>query len=180
MQKGILGDPNRGPYSVKGRSMAHLIGKRKIDIREFRIEKLSEVKLVTEPVTGQRIHRRVGGKPYILDSFDKPYSAAGNSVCFAIQTAHLMGCEPIYLMGFTLQTGSRYFFKGPNPATKRPAFYDAEPPLEWCRFYESQFPGRVKLLPGWEGPIYSVFATEEFHGTLDEPDQDAGVDAGEQ
>ena len=120
------------------------------------------------------VMRNASPPPYIPESIRKPFHPSGNSVCYTIQLAHLMGCDPIYLLGFTLQTGSAYFFGRDHPVYtgKVGGFYDQEVPLEWCRWYEAQYPGRVRLWPGWSGPIYGVFQT------LDESEADAASVSG--
>lgn len=110
---------------------------------------------------------RVGGKwlntavpPYMPANASAKFHPSGNSVCYAIQWGMLMGCDPIYLMGFTLRSGSGYDWGTANPITQKPAFYDLERALAFLRFVEGRWPGRVRLLPGWEGPIYDVFHVE--------------------
>ncbi len=103
-------------------------------------------------------------EPFMPEKLTDPYHPSGNSLCYMIQTAHLMGFDPIYAMGFTLQSGLGYHFGRTNPVTKRTSFYDSEVPLLWLRWYEARYPGRVRLLPGWEGPVYEVFQTEGFDG----------------
>lgn len=113
--------------------------------------------------------------PFMPEKPSDPYHPGANSVCFAIQTAHLMGCNPIYLLGFTLQSGTGYHFGLQNPILKTRSFYVAEIPLNWLKWYESCYPGRVKLWPGWSGPIYEVFDEAEVglpNGARDEPDAD--------
>jgi hypothetical protein len=73
-----------------------------------------------------------------------------------------MGFSRILCMGFTLQSGLGYFFGRTNPVTRKAALYDEEVPLLWLSWYESQWPGRVRLLPGWSGPVYDVLQTEGF------------------
>lgn len=99
---------------------------------------------------------------WMPEKITDPYHPGGNSLCYLIQTAHLMGFDSIYAMGFTLQSGTPYAFGRTNPVTRRKAFYDGEVPLLWLRWYEARYPGRVRLLPGWSGPIYEVFQTEGF------------------
>jgi hypothetical protein len=112
--------------------------------------------------------------PYVPKSIKDPFCHAGNSVCFTIQLAHLMGCNPIYLLGFTLQSGTPYFFGRTNPVLRRTSVYDAEVPMAWLKWYESKFPGRVKLAPGYGGPIYDVFEVDDALGRYpDEEDSEA-------
>lgn len=100
--------------------------------------------------------------PYMPAKLTDQFHPGGNSLCFQIQLAHLMGCDPIYALGFTLQSGLAYHFGRENPVTKRTSLYDSEVPIVWLVWYESQFPGRVRLLPGFDGPVYKVLQTEGF------------------
>lgn len=95
--------------------------------------------------------------PFLPVNTLDPFHFGGNSVCYAIQWAHLMGADPIYLLGFTLQAGSPYEWGSKNPITKVPSCYETDRALMWLRWYESRYPGRVRVFPGWEGPIYDVF-----------------------
>jgi hypothetical protein len=95
--------------------------------------------------------------PFMPKRITDPYHPGGNSLCYMIQTAHLMGCSPIYCLGFTLENGTGYFFGLENPVTNRRSFYaDPVRAIEWLRWYRSQWPGRVKLWPGWSGPVYEA------------------------
>lgn len=98
--------------------------------------------------------------PYFPVKATDPFHPGGNSLCYAIQWALIMGADPIYLLGFTLQAGSPYPFGPNNPITNRPSFYDLPRALDFLRFVERTYPGRVRLLPGWDGPVYEVFRTE--------------------
>ncbi len=95
--------------------------------------------------------------PYLPESFKDDYHPGGNSLCYMIQTAHLLGAESVVLLGFTLKNGTGYHFGLTNPVTRKRAFYETERPLHWLRWFESRYPGRVKLFPGWEGPLNEVF-----------------------
>jgi hypothetical protein len=110
------------------------------------------------------VYRANMEEPYMPEKLTDPYHPGGNSICFMIQTAHLMGFDPIYAMGFTLESGSPYAFGRTNPVTRKASFYDGEVPLHWLRWYEARYPGRVRLMPGWSGPVYEVFQTEGFDG----------------
>ena len=110
--------------------------------------------------------------PYVPKSYQEPLHQGGNSVCFTIQHAHLMGADPIYLVGFTLQQGSGYAFGGrENPIHGRPPFYEVDRALDWLRFYESRYPGRVRLDPTFAGPIYDVFQVDHSLGRGDDEAQ---------
>jgi len=123
-------------------------------------------------VCGYKIQRTTGGKivnrnwianvppPFLPKSYNDQFHQTGNSLGYCIQHATLMGAKEIVLLGFTLKSGSAYEFGRINPVTKRPPEYDLDghvaPVLNFCRFYEKRFPGRVKLAKGWEGPIYDA------------------------
>lgn len=122
---------------------------------------------------------------YLPESYAHPFHPGGNSVCYCIQHAHLMGADPIYLIGFTLQAGTAYAWgERRNPVHKRPPFYDVPRAMDWLRFYESRYPGRVRLDPSFDGPIYDVFQVDKSLGrgdddeTRHEPDANAGASAG--
>lgn len=105
--------------------------------------------------------------PYMPEHLGKPLHPGGNSVCFAIQIAHLMGARRIFLAGFTLQSGSRYFFGQKNPVLHRASIYDSDRACHWLKWYEAQYPGHARLLPGWSGPIYDVLGAVS-HDELEE------------
>jgi hypothetical protein len=146
-----------GTYSTRGRAFATMIGRRKPWICNFTI---------SMPSGGRRdsrgLFRNAMEPPYLPESYQKPFHAGGNSVCYAIQHAHLWGADPIFLLGFTLENGTGYEFGRTNPVTRRPAFYEQERALAFLKWYEARYPGRVRLMPGWAGPIYEVFGTEEL------------------
>jgi hypothetical protein len=112
--------------------------------------------------------------PYIPTSMKMAFHPGGNSLCFAIQLAHLMGADPIHLVGFTLQSGSRYFFGSMNPIVKhgrpRMTLYQEERPLAWCAYYEKLFPERCLLDPSFDGPIYKIFKQATFMRSKPAPD----------
>lgn len=108
--------------------------------------------------------------PFIPRSLREDLHPGGNSLCFAIQVAHLMGADPIYAVGFTLQNGSNYFFSRTNPVTKKPTIYQEQRALDWLRYYEKLFPGRVLLDPGFNGPVYEVFKRATFMRDKPAPD----------
>jgi hypothetical protein len=111
--------------------------------------------------------------PYMPASISEPFHPGANSLCFAIQLAHLMGCSPIFAVGFTLQNGSGYHFGRINPVTKRSTFYEQKRALAWCEWHAASFPGRVQLDPGFSGPIYDIFPKANF----DEVQEPAGSHA---
>lgn len=94
--------------------------------------------------------------PWLPKNYDTPFHPTGNSVAYCIQHATLMGASEIVLMGFTLKDGSSYEFGRFNPVTKKPPIYNSEPTLAFCRWYQQQFPGRIRLAKGWDGPLYDA------------------------
>jgi hypothetical protein len=168
-----------GPYSVAGGKMAREVGKPQRTLAEIAIaRRKGGVKI-------GKTFRPGMVQPFMPKKITEPYHPSGNSVCYMIQTAHLMGCDPIYLLGFTLQSGTPYHFGKVNPVTRKGAFYDIDPPMHWLQWYESCYPGRVKVCSGWSGPIYEVFQLERFHAEeaegpdaeRNESDQRSGSDA---
>jgi hypothetical protein len=85
-----------------------------------------------------------------------PFHPGANSLCFAVQLAHLMGCNPIVAVGFTLQNGLSYFFGRNNPVTGTTTVYETKRALAWLRWYGEQWPGRLQLDPSFDGPVYEV------------------------
>lgn len=146
-----------GHYSSASGKLLKLVGQPKLFTRvEFAI---------APPARGGR---RIGNEwhntavaPFIPEHMDQPFHPSGNSLCYAIQWALLMGADPIYLMGFTLQSGSAYPWGPNNPVTGRPSFYDLPRAIDFLEFVERTYPGRVRPLTGWEGPLYSVFRPEQ-------------------
>jgi hypothetical protein len=110
---------------------------------------------------GQEWHNTIS-PPFLPERADQPFHPGGNSLCYALQWANLMGADPIYLIGFTLQSGSAYDWGYENPVTHRPSFYDVPRALDFCRFFEQQFPGRARLSSGYQGPIYDVFRKADW------------------
>src|SRR4030095_168793 len=145
-----------GPYSSAGGKQLRIVWQQQRQIAEISVA----------PVSGgvrdkNGLMRKPKIDPYLPQHITHPYHPGGNSVCYTIQTAHLMGCDPIYLLGFTLQNGSNYFFGRTNPVTKRHSLYDQDRALSWLTWYRSAFPGRARLWPGWTGPIYDVLETAD-------------------
>jgi hypothetical protein len=138
-----------GPYSVAGSNSLRIVGQRKWPIAEIGID---IPKSVVRARGGEIQRQHV--PPFLPKTFADLYHPGGNSLCYMIQTAHLMGCSPIYCLGFTLSTGTGYFFGLDNPATGKRSFYsDPARAIDWLRWYDSQHPGRARLWPGWLGPV---------------------------
>lgn len=141
---------------MAGRGQLKMVGSRKWPVFEISI---------AQPPRGavrKGVYRTGWADPYLPKRITDPYHPGGNSVCYMIQTAHLMGCDPIFLLGFTLSAGTPYFFGRQNPVTRRPSFYDEDRALHWLKWYETEHPGRARLMPGWDGPIYRVLRTERI------------------
>jgi hypothetical protein len=143
-----------GPYSTAGSMQARMVGKRRWPITKVRVNRPKGGKTVGG------VYRNHWADPYLSEGFDGGLHPGGNSVCYQIQIAHLMGCDPIYLLGFTLANGSTYFFGRENPVEKRPPLYEVDRAMVWLKWYEEQYPGRVRLIPGWDGPITEVFEVD--------------------
>jgi hypothetical protein len=148
-----------GVYSTTHNKLLKMVGSGQRKLAEITIKRRGRGMRMPNGV-----YRANMEEPYMPAKLTDPYHPGGNSLCFMIQTAHLMGFDPIYAMGFTLQSGTPYAFGRTNPVTRKASFYDGEVPLHWLRWYESHFPSRVRLLPGWAGPIYEVFQTEGSDG----------------
>lgn len=143
------------PYGKRSENLAvRMLGKqRSQSICTYRIERIRG---------GQR-RGRVWAPNYPPPRLPKTYAEAfhptGNSMAYCLQHAHLMGAKEIYLMGFTLRPGSAYEFGRFNPVTKKPSFYEQsaiESVISFCQHFEKAFPGRARLVKGWEGPIYQA------------------------
>lgn len=97
--------------------------------------------------------------PFLPKRITEPFHPGSNSLCYAIQLAHLMGCAPIVAVGFTLQDGLGYHFGRTNPVTNRTSTYgdnQRERVLDWLRWHVATFPDRVLLDPTFSGPVYDV------------------------
>lgn len=108
--------------------------------------------------------RRIHDCPpyYVPKKLSEPLYPVGNSLGYAIQVAHLMGASEILALGFTLVSGTGYEHGELNPATGKPSRYTddhVDRVLGWCKFFEKQYPGRVKVGPEWDGPLREVFHT---------------------
>ncbi len=138
---------------MRGEAVARLVGSKRIQPYHITIARPKGSVLCEDGV------RRNGHSlPFMPKSLADEFHPGGNSLCYTIQTAHLMGCDPIYALGFTLQSGSRYFWGDTtNPVLRRSSIYDERRALEWLSWYQKQWPGRVQLVEGWRGPVYDVF-----------------------
>lgn len=151
-----------GPYSVAGGKMIREVGKPLRTMAEITVKPRKGGRKVG------KVYRAGVSPPFMPEKMTEPFHPGGNSVCYMIQTAHLMGCDPIYLLAFTLESGTPYHFGKVNPVTRTGAFYDPDPPLDWLRWYEERYPGRVRVCSGWSGPIYDVFQLERFDAVQEE------------
>jgi hypothetical protein len=139
---------------MRGEAISRMIGTKKVQPYHIRIQRPKGTELCPDGV------RRNGvSKPFMPKSFVDEYHPGGNSICYAIQTAHLLGSEEIYLLGFTLKSGSRYFFGEKNPVSRRASIYDSRRALDWLKWFEKTYPGRAKLVAGWDGPVYDILQT---------------------
>lgn len=137
---------------MRGEAVARMIGRKRI--RPFHIRIQQPRGTVRFP---DGVRRNAHSEPFMPAKLTDEYHPGGNSLCYMIQTAHLMGCNPIYALGFTLQSGSGYFFGSrTNPVTYQRAIYDAPRALHWLSWYQEHWPGRVQLVEGWSGPAYDV------------------------
>jgi hypothetical protein len=147
--QGIFG---QGVFSMKGEAIARQVGRKRIQPYHIRIARPKGTVLYDDGV------RRNGvSKAFMPKSLTDEYHPGGNSLCYSIQTAHLMGIEKIYCLGFTLKSGSRYFFgTEQNPVTKRASIYDTHRALDWLAWFQASWPGRAHVTEGWDGPVYDV------------------------
>jgi len=148
VNKGIFGG---GPYSTAHSHKMKMVGQRKIHPLEIKIRPFAGI---------QRKGKKYGIRPYpfyVPNSAAEMFHPSGNSLCFATQLAHVMGCSQIYAVGFTLQSGSKYFWgDNINPATRRPSMYQHDVSLVWLSEYEKKYPGKLKLDPSFSGPVYDT------------------------
>lgn len=153
--------------------LSRMIGSKRIDPAKIRIAAPKGTILDDDGV------RRNGRTPpFMPNSINDEYHPGGNSLCYTIQTAHLMGSTEIYCLGFTLKSGSRYFFgTEKNPVTKRSSIYDTHRALDWLLWYESNWPGQARAIEGWDGPVYDILKTvtnEELHSKFCQPKASEG------
>lgn len=155
-----------GPYSTTHSRILRMVGRGERWITEVQVAPpKGKIRLSSGQI------RNCAPEPYMPKKLTTPLHPAGNSVCYQIQIATLMGFDPIYLLAFTLQKGSAYFFGRNHPVYKGKVggFYDAPVPLAWLHWYQKNYPNRARLLPGWQGPIYSALPMEDFHGQITPP-----------
>ncbi len=144
-------------YSAKSPNVARMLGKEGPHIVHFRIA--SPIgRGWRDPATG--FFHRPADPPHLVNTADEAFHFGGNSVCYAIQWAHLMGASACYLMGFTLQSGTGYFFmpEGQVP-TKGSGIYETDRAIAFLRLVQEQKPGWLHLVDGWTGPIYDLLPT---------------------
>jgi hypothetical protein len=155
VNRGIFGG---GVFSVARGRQVRIVGGKERRLSEIGIRQLKGAK--RNQKSGEVEYAIM--EPFLPRSLREDFHHGGNSLCFAIQLAHLMGANPIYLVGFTLQNGIGYFFGRTNPVTRRTTIYQHERALAWCRWYAKMHPGRVLLDPSFSGPIYDVFPKANF------------------
>jgi hypothetical protein len=149
--KGIFG---QGVFSMKGEAMARQVGSKRIQPYHITIGRPKGTMLCDDGV------RRNGiSKPFMPKLITDDYHPGGNSLCYCIQTASLMGSKEIYALAFTLKSGGRYFFGDKNPVTKRSSIYDTHRALDWLAWFEATWPGKARLIEGFDGPVYDVLQT---------------------
>ena len=153
-----------GVYRMKADPMTRMIGKGPRQYVKYRIARPGPLTRAQKLADGRTAAWPEMKDPYLPESFDHEFHPGGNSLCYMAQVAHLLGAGQVYALGFTLQAGSTYFFGRENPVHRGPPIYDTDRALHWLSWYESQHPGRLKLLPGFAGPVYDVLQTE----TLDD------------
>lgn len=141
--------------------MARAIGVPRRPIIEYRIKPPSLCSRVVE-IDGRKHCWPELAEPFLPTSFAELYHPGGNSLCYMVQTACILGAGLIYALGFTLQHGSNYFFGREHPLRGGPPIYDTERAMHWLTWFESQQPGRLRLLNGFSGPIYDVLRTEDI------------------
>lgn len=158
--KGIFGDLT---FSMRGEAIARLIGSKRINPYHIRIAQPKGTVLFPDGV------RRNGiTESFMPESLADEFHPGGNSVCYWIQLAHLMGASDIYLLAFTIKPGSGYQWgNNTNPVTGRASIYDTRRALEWLVWYEAKWPGRARLVEGWSGPINDVLQTVTCDELLD-------------
>lgn len=140
-----------GVYSTAHSSKLRMVGRAERRIAGITIE--------TAKAAGRKRDgslRFAHAPPRMPKKLSDPFHPGSNSLCFAVQLAHLMGCNPIVAVGFTLQNGLGYHFGRSNPVTGRTTLYEQERALAWLRWYNATFPGRLLLDPTFDGPVYQV------------------------
>jgi hypothetical protein len=162
-----------GVFSTAHARRMKMVGQGQRAITEIKIKPIGGAKRTKTGAIEFATH-----PPYLPNSAAEPLHPGANSLCFAIQLAHLMGCSPIYAVGFTLQNGVGYHFGHTNPVTRKSTFYEQKRALAWCAWYEAQHPGRVLLDPGFSGPIYDIFQKANFDANQERAGSHAADDGG--
>jgi hypothetical protein len=155
--KGIFG--RSGYYSWKSPNIARIVGRPgKPHIEMFNI--LAPQRGRTDPKT--RIYHPTLPAPYLATAPDHPFFLGGNSACYAINWAHLMGAKDCVLYGFTMKSNGGYFFGNGEKPTPQSGIYDTRYLKPFMEFVAQHEPGFVKLAKGWEGPLYDWKIFEEI------------------
>ena len=140
-------------YSAKSPNVARFVGG-EVPLKVFFKIKMSQGGY-RDPNTG--FFHRPMAEPYLCSDPTQPFYFGGNSLCYALQWAHIMGASMALLMGFTLKSGSGYFFlpNGQKP-TKSSGIYEMDRARGFLSVLEAQKPGWAKVVDGWEGPVYDL------------------------
>jgi hypothetical protein len=109
-----------------------------------------------DPQTG--IFHRPMSEPFSVSDPNQPFHYGGNSLCYALQWAEIMGASSAILMGFTLNSGSGYFFlpEGQRPTRNSGIDYEPNRVMMSLRALEARKPGWAKVVDGWDGPLYDL------------------------
>lgn len=156
MSRGVLGGQGAYSKNAVGLAVRQLGRQSPVVVAPFTIKQSKGGQLV------DGVWCPTAQQPFLPKDYSDQFHNGGNSICFTIQHAHLMGASEIVLLGFTLQSGSAYEFGRTNPVTKKPAFYQLDRAMDWLRWFADQFPGRVRLAKGWDGPLYEAGLFEEI------------------
>lgn len=156
MNAGVFGG---GIYSRRGARLLRMVGK-----TEYKPQTVKVAPVSRKHVRGKDgKYRPAHVDPYMPDTFMNLHPG-GNSACYAIQVAHLLGAGRIFMVGFTLSNGSKYHFDGPNPCTRRQTtFYDGARATAWLSWYQENFPDKVLLDPSFSGTIYNIFREADLN-----------------
>lgn len=148
--------------AYRSKPFARAIGMPARQVYTYRIKHPGSCRKVFRLQDGRTARWPEMQEAFVPQKFSDEFHPGGNSLCYMTQIAHLLGAGPIYALGFTLQGGSPYFCGRMHPLTEKPSIYDTDRALHWLSWYESAYPGKLKLLPGFSGPVYDVLQTENL------------------